>query len=81
MMRSTRKRLEALEKVIPSMPIHMSDAAYAGVQEQLNKLRADLNRIGAQVQMLILIPGLQEVEEVPEKIIPAKPAHYELKKR
>lgn len=84
-MMTLRKRVAALEtrmEVIETEAERSISASVmrAGMRKEATALRADLDRIGAEVQKLLLIPGLQEVSEVPAKTIPAVPAHYELKK-
>jgi len=67
---------KALDVVEENLHAEIRQAFY-----EITALRKDLNRIGAEVQKLLLIPGLHEVPEVPEKVtvVPKVPAHYKLR--
>lgn len=77
-----RTEVTAIRAKLERIHTEFQDHVYAaGKYPGADNVRADLNRIGAEVQKLLLIPGLQEVAEVPARTIPGTPARYELKKR
>ena len=75
------KTVESAAPAVEYASLQKVELLEASMRASLAGLQRDLNRIGAEVQKILLIPGLQEVAEVPPQTIPGKPAHYELKRK